>query len=197
MRMPSMVSELRSRLASRPAVRRARIDPWHLDVVERCSPRDQVEARKDEADLAIANGREVVIVELGDIGAVEHVATGGGDVEAADDVHERRLARSARAHDGDELTAFDQQVDAPQRLNLDPAHAVGLGDRLQPDHPPPPIRTPPPPLRTPPLELDTLSVGITTWAPSLNPPVTSVYWSPTTPVSIWVWTCLPLTSRLT
>src|SRR5207245_1958469 len=82
-------------------------------------------------------------------------------------------------------------VDASQRRDLDLAHTVGLGDGLERDHPPVPMRTPPPPpppppLRMLPLEPATLRVGITTWAPSFNPPVTSVYWSPATPTSIGV-----------
>src|SRR5712691_7758345 len=108
-------------------------------------------------------------------------------VKAADDVHQRRLAGAAGAHDRDELALADMQVDALQRRHREPAHPVRLGYALEGDHPftctPPPPKPPP---RVLPVPLDTLTVGMTTCAPSLRPPVTSVYWSPTTPVSIGV-----------
>src|SRR5216683_3323605 len=179
------------------AVWRPRVDQWHLDVVQRGRTRDEVEALEDKTDLAVADGRKLVVVEPGDVGPVEEVASAGRHVQAADDVHQCRFARAAGAHDRDEVAAFDMQVNSAERLDLDPAHAVGLGARLQPDHPPPPMRTPPPLKRFVPPLPETLSVGITTSAPSLRPPVISVNWSPTTPVSIAVWTSLPPTYTLT
>src|SRR5207247_1360837 len=49
-----------------------------------------------------------------------------GLVEAADQVHERALARARRAHHRDELAAIDVQRNAAQRLHLDVAHPVDL-----------------------------------------------------------------------
>src|ERR1700686_316937 len=185
----------RSKRRTRPrrAVTRPGVDQRHLDVVQRSGARDEVEALEHESDLAVANPRQLVVRELRHIGPVKQVTAAARYVEAADDVHQRRLAGAACAHDRDELAPGDVQVDPLQRLHLDLAHAVGLGDALERDHPPIPTRVPPsvpPPFRVP-VPVVTLTVGSTTCSPSLSPPVTSVYWSPATPVSIGVWTCWP------
>src|SRR6202040_2880284 len=62
----------------------ASVDERHLDVVERGGARNQVERLKDETDLSIPDHGEMVVIELGHIGAVEQVAAGAWYVEAAD-----------------------------------------------------------------------------------------------------------------
>ena len=86
----------RSRRSIRPT---ARVDQRQLDVAQRRGARDQVEALEDEPDLAVADIGELVVVEVADVDAVEQVAAARRDVEAADDVHQRRLAAARRAHD--------------------------------------------------------------------------------------------------
>src|SRR5262249_51378297 len=61
--------------------------------------------------------RELVVAALLDLDAVEGVAAGGGRVEAADQVHERRLARSGGPDDGQVLAGAHREVDAAQRLD--------------------------------------------------------------------------------
>src|SRR5216683_304402 len=46
------------------AVWRPRVDQWHLDVVQRGRTRDEVEALEDKTDLAVADGRKLVVVEM-------------------------------------------------------------------------------------------------------------------------------------
>ena len=60
--------------------------------------------------------------------ALEQVGPGGRHVEAADEVHQRRLARPRRPHDGDVLVAADVQRDAAQRVHRLAAQVVGLDD---------------------------------------------------------------------
>ena len=79
----------------------------------------QVEALEDEADLGVADDGALVAAELRDVGAVEDVRAGGRAVEAADDVHQRRLAGAGRSHDGHELAGVDAQVDAVERAHFD------------------------------------------------------------------------------
>src|SRR6185295_11719414 len=86
--------------------------------------------------------------------AVENVGAARRPVHAADDVHERRLARARRAHDRHHLAALDEQRDALQHVEVHLAHLVDLVEVLDPDDgvahylmprwPPPP---PPPPPR--------------------------------------------------
>src|SRR5690606_9799815 len=65
-----------------------------LDVLERGRSGKQVEALKNEAELAAAQIGEFVSRKAGYGNAIELVATFGRAVEAAEDVHHRRLARS-------------------------------------------------------------------------------------------------------
>src|SRR5439155_19253786 len=92
-----------------------------LDVGQRARARDQVVALEDEADLAVAKVREVVLVEVANVDAVDQVATAGGYVQAAEDVHQCALPAARAAHDRDEVAAMDLQRDLVQRAHPDPA----------------------------------------------------------------------------
>ncbi len=81
----------------------ARVEERQLDVLERARPREEVEALEDEAERPVADLGELVAVEPRDLLAGEPVGAERRPVEAAEDVHQRRLARAGRAHDRDEL----------------------------------------------------------------------------------------------
>ena len=80
--------------SSRLAVRRA--DPGvyqrQLDVVQRRRARQQVERLEDEADFLVADARQLVVVHLADLLAVQEVGPLRRRVEAPDQVHQRGLA---------------------------------------------------------------------------------------------------------
>ena len=71
------------------------------------------------------------LVERADVDPVEEELAAGGYVEAADDVHQRRLARAGGAHDRDEVAPLDDERDAAEGVHLDVAHHVGLDDPSQ------------------------------------------------------------------
>src|SRR5271166_2576361 len=48
-------------------------------------------------------------------------------IEATENIHERRLARARRAHDGDKLSRLDDQADAAERFDRDIADDEGAG----------------------------------------------------------------------
>ncbi len=102
------------------------VDEGQLDVVERGGAGEEVEGLEDEADLLVADAGEFVVVELGDVVAVEPVAALRGGVEAADEVHQRGFAGAGGAHDGDVLVVADAEVDAAESVDLLVAHLVGL-----------------------------------------------------------------------
>ena len=70
---------------------------------------------------------------VGDIDAVEQIAPRRADVEAADDVHQRALAASRRAHDGDVLAGRDVEAETPERVHGGVAGAVDLRQVAQHD----------------------------------------------------------------
>jgi hypothetical protein len=70
--------------------------------------------------------------------ASEAIVAAGRPVEAAEDVHQRALARARRAHDGDEFAGLDRERDAVQRMHGLIAHRIGLDQigRFDQRHPP-------------------------------------------------------------
>ena len=101
-------------------------------VLDRGQRRHEVEVLEHEAHLArpdlrpfpFADIDHVTAVEL-EVGSRSVVQIGG--VQQAEDVHQRALARSGRAHDRDHLAGLDRDVDAAKRLDdVALAQAVGL-----------------------------------------------------------------------
>ncbi len=110
-----------------------RVEEGKLDVLEGGRPGEEVEALEDEPEATVADGRELVAREPRDLLAVEHVPPARRAIEAPEDVHQGRLARAGRSHDGRELTRGDREGHAAERVDLHVAHDVGLGDVLEAD----------------------------------------------------------------
>ena len=117
--------------------------------------RQEVVRLEDEADGPAADLRQLVVGELLHRVALQAVDPGGRAVQAAQDVHQRRLARAGRADDGQELAVGDHQVDVLEGGHGDAAGVVDARHALQVqerrDHgrmtvpPPPRGKLPPPP----------------------------------------------------
>src|SRR5205823_6150281 len=82
---------------------RAVIEQWQLDVVQRGRTSQQIEALKDEAELLISYIRELILAQPLYADAIERIGALSRDIEAAENVHQRRLSGAGRAHDCDEL----------------------------------------------------------------------------------------------
>ena len=109
----------------------AAIEQRQLDVLERTRPAEQVEALEDEPEVTASQQRAFVAREPLDVHAAELELPGRGHVEAAENVHHRRLARSRRSHDCDEVSRGDVEVHAVQGVKRSLAAAEGLGDAAQ------------------------------------------------------------------
>jgi hypothetical protein len=94
------------------------------DVLLSREDRDQVEELEDEAELVAAQLGEVAVVEVADLHAVEHDRAGGGAVEPGEDVHQRRLAGTRRAHDRAESAAFELDAHPGERVDCGISFAV-------------------------------------------------------------------------
>ena len=85
-------------LALRPfpalATRDVPVEQRHLDVGLGGDPRQQIELLEDEADAAVADLRQVVVAQARHVAAFQQVAARRRRVEAAEDRHERGLART-------------------------------------------------------------------------------------------------------
>src|SRR5436305_5002832 len=111
-----------------------RINQWKLHVADRTGTSNQVERLEDETDLTAADLGQPVVGQPAGVGAVEQVAPAGRDIETAQYVHKRGLARSRWAHNGDQFAVVDSQVDAGERRYLDLAHPVDFANVLKLDH---------------------------------------------------------------
>jgi len=89
----------------------AGIDGRHLDVALRRQVGQQVIALENEAEVFAAQFGQFVRVQLAGAAAVHAVVAAGGAVQAAQDVHQGRLARARRADDGHHFPGLDGQVD--------------------------------------------------------------------------------------
>src|SRR5438309_300788 len=157
----------------------APVDQRKLHVLDGVEARQQVEGLEHEADVLVADRRELVVGELSHVLPGEHVRAGIGYVEATEDVHERRLARARGTHDRDELARSDVEIDAPERVHRDlSTDRVGLCDAAELDdaldHRP--MNTGPPPGPPPPTRCVAVArvCGRTTKSPSETPETTSV-----------------------
>ena len=91
--------------------------------------RQQVEGLEDEADVLAAQLGELACRSSSVMSSppIVHGARGRA-VEAGEQVHQRRLARARRAHDGGELAGGHVERDAAQRVDGGLALAVAAGD---------------------------------------------------------------------
>jgi hypothetical protein len=82
---------------------------------------------EDEADGLVPKIRELVARHLRQRLAVDPHLAGGGPVERSNQVHQGRLSRSRRTHDGDELAGLDIKADAVEGADFLVSHFVDLG----------------------------------------------------------------------
>src|SRR5256886_920749 len=164
-----------SALPARVAI--AAVDERQLDVLDGVESREEVVRLEHEADVLVPDRGELVVGELADVLAGEHVRPAVSDVETPEHVHQRGLPRTGRSHDRDELAGPDVEVDAAQRVHRDiPPDVVGLRDPAELDdalvHRPMTCGPPnPPPGRA---VVVTRDCGRTTRSPSASPLATSV-----------------------
>src|SRR5437870_7317041 len=119
----------REQLARAPVLlgeRHVGVDHGERHVLERRRPPEQVEVLEDEADPAVADRRARVGGEGRDVDVAQAIGAACRLVEAADQVHARRLAGARCAHDRQELAGPDVERDAAQRPHLDVAQVVDL-----------------------------------------------------------------------
>ena len=106
----------------RPA--HAAVDQRQPDVVQGAGAAEQLERLEDEADGAVAQLGQLGVGEGRDVAAADPQQPVGRPVQAAEQVHQRRLAGAGRADDRDVLAGVDAQAHPAQRLDRDPVQPV-------------------------------------------------------------------------
>ena len=100
----------------------------HLDIFQRRRARKQVETLEDEADFFVADIRERIAVERGNVNAIEQIIAAARTVERADHVHQRAFAGAARAHEGHEFARKNFQRNPAHRVDIHFAGVIHLVD---------------------------------------------------------------------
>ena len=106
------------------------VEHRQLNILEGGGAREEVEALEYEAEFLVADIGESVAVEFGNIDPVEEVATTRGPIKAAQQIHQRRFARAAGAHQGHKITALDLERNPAHRVDGDLAGIVDFVDFL-------------------------------------------------------------------
>src|SRR5206468_11062553 len=96
------------------------------DVLGRGQGAHQVVGLEAEPDLVPAQTGELLVAQAAEFDVANVDLPGGDGVEAGQAVHERRLARARRAHDGAELAGGEPDGNAVEGPDLGVALAVDL-----------------------------------------------------------------------
>lgn len=102
---------------------------WHRDVFERRHVGDQMERLKDDADVAAAEVRQRILVQIVQCRTIDDYLPFIEPLETGENHEERRFSRSGRADDTHCLTAVDGEIDALQDVNRGggvPERQIGL-----------------------------------------------------------------------
>ena len=129
-------SDLRQRLQGRFLaflVGQAGVNQWQFHVAQRIGARQQVERLENKADFLVPDPRKLVVVYLTDVDAVQFVSAGSRRVQATDEIHQGRFARTGRAHDGHVFAAANFQGNLAQGVDGLRAHLVTAGNTLKSD----------------------------------------------------------------
>ena len=111
---------------------------WHacvnerqLDIGKRGHPGEKVKALENKADLLIAYIRQFTDTHLTDRNAIEQIISARWPVQTAEDVHQRRFARTGWPHDSDHLARGNVQIDIAQGGHNRATHDIMLAELLQ------------------------------------------------------------------
>src|SRR5690606_12467901 len=100
------------------------VDQRQRHVLPRRRARQELEVLEDEADLAVAQGGQLVVAHVLHVVAAEPVAAAARPVQAAEDVEQGALAGSGGADDGAELALVDREGDLVERRDALVSHMV-------------------------------------------------------------------------
>ena len=89
---------------------------------------------KHEADVLAPVARQGRVVEFGELLAAIEDRAARGHIQTAQNIEQRALAAAGRTEQHDELARVQLQVDAPQRVHVDLAHVVDLGQVAGREH---------------------------------------------------------------
>lgn len=114
----------------------SRIDSRECDVFEGVETGEKIELLEDKTNFAIADiGERLIVPEIRYIVSFEEESASGEGMEESDDIEECGFARSTLAHERDEFSFADDEINIPEYGNLCAVReVVGLLEILQLDN---------------------------------------------------------------
>ena len=109
----------------------AGIDRRHRGIFDGIEVGEELVALEDEAEMLAPQLGELVGRELADVAAREGIGPFARRIEAADQVHQRRLAGARLADDGDHLARPDVEIDMVEHRDAFAAGREPAGDAAQ------------------------------------------------------------------
>lgn len=103
-------------LATVPEHPPLRVPERHHHVVDRRTPRQEVELLEHETDVVAAKAVEATGAHPAHLPTFERDGAGGGRIQHPQDVEQRRFPRPRATHDGDVVPRSDLEGDAPKDL---------------------------------------------------------------------------------
>ncbi len=107
------------------------IDCRYLDILRRRQAGEQIVALEDEAEGLAPQGGKLIGVQRADILATHLIGSASRPVEAAENVHQGRLARPGLADNRDELAGMHLNRDTIERVHGCLARAINPLDLLE------------------------------------------------------------------
>ncbi len=119
---------LQSQCRDLVAVLHAGVLQREFDIAKRALSWEEVELLEHEADVLVPDLGELVLIEVGDVLAVQKVHPAGGLVKAPEGVHKGRLPGTGWPHDRDKFALLDGERHVTQRVHHDVSLAVVLAE---------------------------------------------------------------------
>ncbi len=113
--------------------RQAGVNRRHLHVSDRGELAEQMIALENEAEMLAPQFRQLIDGQHAGIAAGDTVMPRRRPVEAAEDVHQRRLARAGRADDRDHLAGIDADIDVVERDHGGVAGGIDTAEPVEDD----------------------------------------------------------------
>lgn len=99
---------------------------WQQHILKCSERRDKLIALKDEANGAPSQLRELILRQITYCGSLPSHISGAGIVEPCQQAEQCRFARPRRAHNGDELTPGNGEVQSAQDVDCRRPRAKAL-----------------------------------------------------------------------
>jgi hypothetical protein len=103
----------------------------HEYVVQRGGSRQQIETLKNKADQPVAQRGPFIRRRARNLLPIQPILPGAGTIQAAENIHQRALARTAGSHQRHQLPLANGQGDTFKHLQIHLSQVVGLANLAQ------------------------------------------------------------------